>query len=245
MFTGIYLVFTQVLLCLTGFYLVLLGFDFAPVHLGCASDGTGPVGIVPSCSFLFSFFFFLFFFALWSLWLLRFFFLLLLLLFSSFRPSTFSVLPAALPFSSDSSPPAIFFSFYFFISSFLFPSLRVREIHRLCSGDAVEPIRTRRRPESLFFFRPSAPWRSFSIRPPSAQPRPMMSLGFVGLVIFLFDFPQTSFPNRKDRIEHEKTLRNATSHPLLRTNPVECFERMIKKNSVKLGKTPSNQRWRR
>ena len=61
MFTGIYLVFTQVLLCLTGFYLVLLGFDFAPVHLGCASDGTGPVGIVPSCSFLFSFFFFLFF----------------------------------------------------------------------------------------------------------------------------------------------------------------------------------------
>ncbi len=59
MFTGIYLVFTQVLLCLTGFYLVLLGFDFAPVHLGCASDGTGPVGIVPSCSFLFSFFCFM------------------------------------------------------------------------------------------------------------------------------------------------------------------------------------------
>ena len=157
MFTGIYLVFTQVLLCLTGFYLVLLGFDFAPVHLSCASDGTGPVGIVPSCSFLFSFFFFLFFLLYEASGYCVFFFFFFFFFFLLFVRPRFRFFPQRCLFRAIPRRRPFFFSFYFFISSFLFPSLRVREIHRLCSGDAVEPIRTRRRPESLFFFRPSAP----------------------------------------------------------------------------------------
>ena len=150
MFTGIYLVFTQVLLCLTGFYLVLLGFDFAPVHLGCASDGTGPVGIVPSCSFLFSFFFFFLLYEASGYCV--FFFFFFFFFFLLFVRPRFRFFPQRCLFRAIPRRRPFFFSFYFFISSFLFPSLRVREIHRLCSGDAVEPIRTRRRPESLFFF---------------------------------------------------------------------------------------------
>ena len=152
MFTGIYLVFTQVLLCLTGFYLVLLGFDFAPVHLGCASDGTGPVGIVPSCSFLFSFFFFLFFLLYEASGYCVFFFFFFFFFFLLFVRPRFRFFPQRCLFRAIPRRRPFFFLFTF---SFLRSFSHLSESEKFTDSAAETPSNQFGRdgdPSRFFFF---------------------------------------------------------------------------------------------